>query len=70
MTNLAGLISYKETKAPTIIEPSNIIFVIGYNEPMKFSIYIIKLILKYYLKDSYNEVIYYIFLICVMILFK
>lgn len=42
MTNLAGLISYKETKTPTIIEPSNIIFVIGYSEPMKFSIYIIK----------------------------
>lgn len=42
MTNLAGLISYKETKAPTMIEPINTIFVIGYNEPMKFSICIIK----------------------------
>lgn len=42
MTNLAGLISYKETRAPTIIDPSNTIFVIGCNEPIKFSTYIIK----------------------------
>ena len=42
ITNLAGLISYKETKAPTMIDPINTIFVIGYNEPMKFSICIIK----------------------------
>ena len=42
MTNLAGLISYKETSAPTIMDPSKTIFVIGYNVLIKFSTYIIK----------------------------